>query len=97
MSAISLRVDDELKAKTEAIASQLGLSVSAVIAVFLKRFVAEGGFPFELKVDKPSIAALSSDEILRTINAGIADTPEVPVLPVSACFDAETPDPQARE
>lgn len=90
MPTISARVDSEVKTQADAIAATLGLSTSAVISVFLKRFVAEGGFPFDLKVEKPSIVKMSSVEILNTINSGIADTPEVPVLPASTYFDPVT-------
>lgn len=49
MATISTRVDDELKTKATAIADSIGIPLSSAINVFLKRFVAENGFPFPVK------------------------------------------------
>ncbi len=46
MSTISARIDDSVKIEAEKIAEEIGVSLSAAITVFLKRFIAERGFPF---------------------------------------------------
>jgi len=46
------RVDNEVKAKSEALFSELGMNLGTAINVFLKEAVRVGGFPFELRLDK---------------------------------------------
>ena len=43
MLTISTRVEEETKENAERIANSIGLTLSAVINVFLKRFVIENG------------------------------------------------------
>ena len=47
----SLRMDKETKKKCEKIYSELGVSLSAAINVFLHQSVYAGGFPFDVRLD----------------------------------------------
>ena len=47
---LNLRVDAELKAQAEHIFSELGLSTSTAITMFLKSVVRYGGLPFEARL-----------------------------------------------
>lgn len=58
MATISARIDDQLKARAEEVADSIGIPLSSVINVFLRRFVVEKGFPFQVK-------ALSTDDTVR--------------------------------
>lgn len=49
MATVSARVDDDVKMKAEQVADAIGLPLSAAINIFLKRFAADGGFPFDVK------------------------------------------------
>lgn len=49
MATVSARVDDKVKIRAEQVADAIGLPLSAAINIFLKKFAAEGGFPFEVK------------------------------------------------
>ena len=51
MHTLQIRVDDDLKARAQAVADNLGLDLTSAIRVFLKQFVRENGFPFMLKAD----------------------------------------------
>ena len=94
MTTISARVDDGLKDDAEDIANTLGLSLSAVINVFLKRFVAENGFPFTLKI--PSKAPqvdffnMTSDEISKFVKTRVAEASLSPATPPFAYLDPTT-------
>jgi DNA-damage-inducible protein J len=46
---LQLRVDDNVKKDASDLFSDLGLSLSDAVNVFLKKAVVEGGFPFEVK------------------------------------------------
>ncbi len=51
MAQISLRVDDDVKYNAEKTLSEIGLSMSAAINIFLKTVVRENRIPFELSAD----------------------------------------------
>ena len=48
------RIDPELRSQCEAIYSALGMSLGTAINVFLKKSVAVGGFPFDVRLDVPT-------------------------------------------
>ncbi len=51
MAQISLRVDDDVKRGAEQILTDIGLSMSTAINVFLRKVAREGRIPFELTAD----------------------------------------------
>ena len=50
-STLTLRMDDTLKHQVDSISHDLGLTTTAVFNVMAKRFVAERGFPLEVRLD----------------------------------------------
>ena len=48
------RIDPDLRAKSEAIYAALGMSLGTAINVFLRKSVAVGGFPFDVRLDVPA-------------------------------------------
>ncbi len=46
---LSNRVDANLKREFDATAAELGLSSTSALTVLMKRFVDEGGFPFDVR------------------------------------------------
>ena len=48
-STIQIRVEDELKSKSDALFKDLGTDTTTVIRIFLTQAVATNGFPFEIK------------------------------------------------
>lgn len=61
----SLRMDKETKKKCEKIYSELGVSLSAAINVFLHQSVYAGGFPFDVRLDastRDKVAAMAEEK-----------------------------------
>ena len=48
-STIQVRVDDELKAKSDSLFKDLGTDTTTAIRIFLTQAVAYNGFPFEIR------------------------------------------------
>lgn len=48
MATISTRLDESLKSSAEEIADSIGIPLSTAINIFLKKFIAVRGFPFEV-------------------------------------------------
>ena len=68
-SSYTHRIDSELRSQSEAIYSALGLSLGTAINVFLKKSVAVGGFPFDVRLDVPGretvVAMLEAEKIAK--------------------------------
>ena len=48
-SNLNIRLDDELKRDAESLFTELGLSMTAAVTLFLKQAVSQGGIPFEIR------------------------------------------------
>ncbi|MCL2299978.1 MAG: type II toxin-antitoxin system RelB/DinJ family antitoxin [Firmicutes bacterium] len=48
MAQINIRVDDDVKARAEALYSAMGLTVGAAVTAFLMKSLRTGGLPFAL-------------------------------------------------
>ena len=68
-TTVRARVNGELKQEVEEILSQIGLSTSQAITLFLKRIKYERGIPFELKV--PNATTLQA---MEEANKNIGET-----------------------
>lgn len=67
-STIQIRVDDELKQKSDTLFRNLGTDTTSAIRIFLTQAVANNGFPFEIrKVSANPYTAMTEDEILRKL------------------------------
>lgn len=64
-STIQVRVDDELKIRSDALFKALGTDTTTAIRIFLTQALAANGFPFEIKkvVNSP-YEALTEGEML---------------------------------
>lgn len=69
-STIQIRVDDDLKAKSDSLFRDLGTDTTSAIRMFLTQAVANNGFPFEIKKnirEKSPYILLSEDELLSKL------------------------------
>ena len=68
-STIQVRVDDELKNKSEALFKDLGTDTTTAIRMFLTQAVATNGFPFEIKRQAGinPYAPLTEEELLARL------------------------------
>ena len=67
-STIQIRVDDDLKQKSDALFKELGTDTTTAVRIFLTQAIAHNGFPFEIK-KAPSnpFVAMSEEEFLQTL------------------------------
>ena len=67
-STIQVRVDDELKRKSDQLFKDLGTDTTSAIRMFLTQAVANNGFPFEIKrVEHNPYAAMSEEMMLEKL------------------------------
>lgn len=61
----SVRMDNDIKKQCEAMYSELGINLTTAINVFLRQSLRVGGFPFDVRIEKPNketIAAMLEAE-----------------------------------
>lgn len=65
----SVRMDSEIKKQCEMLYGELGINLTTAINVFLRQSLRAGGFPFDVRIDKPNnetvMAMLEAERIAR--------------------------------
>lgn len=68
----SVRLDSDLKKRSEAIYRELGINLTTAINVFLRKSLTAGGFPFDVRIDEPNketmLALLEADKLSKDPN-----------------------------
>jgi DNA-damage-inducible protein J len=64
---LNIRTDKEIKDQAEQIFSELGLSMTTAVNMFLRTTIREHGIPFELKLDVPNETTAAAIEEGRRI------------------------------
>ena len=62
---ISIRMDNDLKNKADALFSELGMNISTAFNIFVRQSLREGRIPFEISLNLPNgdtVAALQEAE-----------------------------------
>lgn len=67
-TTVSIRIDKDLKAKSERLFDELGLNISSAFTIFLKQSVRENGLPFAVNLNVPNAATLKAMEDARRIS-----------------------------
>ena len=87
MATITVRYNDASKAQAEEIANAIGISLSSAINIFLNRFVAERGFPFEVTAPSDNNSLFAKADMNALFTKAIKNSSELPSLPPSAYLD----------
>ena len=68
-STIQIRVEEELKSKSDALLKDLGTDTTTAIKMFLTQAIAANGFPFEIKrqVESNPYASITEKEIIAKL------------------------------
>lgn len=64
---LNIRTEKEIKESAEIVLSQLGLTMSAAVNIFLRQVIRENGIPFELKLKEPNTATIEAIQEARLI------------------------------
>lgn len=69
-STIQIRVEDELKTKSDELFKKLGTDTTSAIRMFLTQSVMNNGFPFEIKLNSMTsnpYAPMTENELLQKL------------------------------
>ena len=64
-SSFTHRIDPKLRAQSETLFNELGMSLGTAINVFLKKSVRVGGFPFDVNLDAPKRETIEAERIAK--------------------------------
>ena len=64
---LNIRTEKEIKESAEIVLSQLGLTMSAAVNIFLRQAIRENGTPFELKLKEPNTETIEAIQEARLI------------------------------
>lgn len=76
MATISTRIEEKVKEEAEYVADEIGISLSTAINIFLKQFVANNGFPFNVVIPSRQQLALpvvDTDLLDAAVKKAISD------------------------
>ncbi len=79
---ISIRMDNDLKAKADALFGELGMNISTAFNIFVRQSLREGRIPFGISLNQPNnetIAAMLEAERITNDNSvnGYTNTDEM--------------------
>jgi DNA-damage-inducible protein J len=84
-----IRVEPDVKESAEMILTQLGITMSNAVGMFLKQIILHHGLPFDitLPASRPlDISMLTEDEFHAELEKGYADIERGNVLPAKEAF-----------
>jgi len=67
-ATINIRVDKDLKAKSEQLFNELGLNLSSAVTLFLKQSMREKSIPFEITLNTYNAETIAAMEEARKIS-----------------------------
>ncbi len=92
MSTSTIRLDDGVREETTRIASEMGLTFNAVMNILARKFNAEKGFPFPVKLEtmQKTVFDMSSDEFEAACQEAVAQREDVMTMEYVTRFDKES-------
>ncbi|MDO4796976.1 MAG: type II toxin-antitoxin system RelB/DinJ family antitoxin [Coriobacteriales bacterium] len=89
-ATLNLRVDPEVKESAETVLSQLGLSMSTAIDLFLRQVSLTGGIPFKVALPEApntlNVAAITDEQLRNALLRGLGEVNQNAGLETAAAF-----------
>ena len=57
---ISIRMDNDVKAKADALFGELGMNISTAFNIFVRQSIREGRIPFDITLNQPNSATIAA-------------------------------------
>lgn len=92
MSTSTIRLDDGVREETTRIASEMGLTFNAVMNILARKFNAEKGFPFPVKLEttKKTVFDMDSDEFELACKEAVASRKDAAWMEYVTRLDRES-------
>ena len=92
MATTTIRLDNGVREETTRIASEMGLTFNAVMNILARKFNAEKGFPFPVKLEtsQKTVFDMTSDEFEAACQMAVAQREDVPTMEYVTRIDGES-------
>ena len=92
MATSTIRLDDGVREETSRIAAEMGLTFNAVMNIMARKFNAEKGFPFPVKLETApkTVFDMSSDEFEVACQSAISQRQDYTTMEYVTRLDKET-------
>ena len=92
MATSTIRLDDGVREETTRIASEMGLTFNAVMNIMARKFNAEKGFPFPVKLETApkTVFDMSSDEFEIACQEAVVQREDYATMEYVTRLDRET-------
>ena len=92
MATCTIRLDDGVREETSRIAAEMGLTFNAVMNIMARKFNAEKGFPFPVKLEttQKTVFDMSSDEFEAACQMAVAQRDNYATMDYVTRLDKET-------
>ena len=92
MSTSTIRLDEGVREETTRIASEMGLTFNAVMNILARKFNAEKGFPFPVRLEsaQKTVFDMSSDEFEAACREAIAQREDAGTMDYVTRLDKES-------
>lgn len=67
MAQISIRIDDDLKIRADALFEELGLNMTTALNMFVRQAVRQGGIPFEITIRVDPFCSVENQTYLQKV------------------------------
>ena len=89
-ATLNLRVDPEVKQSAESVLSQLGLSMSTAVDMFLRQVSLTGGIPFRVALPEAprpiDVDSMTDRQLFEALSRGLQETEEGRGVEASVAF-----------
>lgn len=81
MAQVNIRIDDDLKARADALFDELGINMTTAFSMFIRQTVREGGLPFEVttKIKTPNAVTIAAMREIEDMKKGKFPKHSMPV------------------
>ena len=92
MATCTIRLDDGVREETSRIAAEMGLTFNAVMNIMARKFNAEKGFPFPVKLEtaQKTVFDMSSDEFEAACQMAVEQRDNYATMGYVTRLDKET-------
>lgn len=92
MPTSTIRLDEGVREETTRIASEMGLTFNAVMNILARKFNAEKGFPFSVKLEtaQKTVFDMSSDEFEAACQEAVAQRTNASIMDYVTRLDKES-------
>jgi len=85
---LSIRMDKGLKEQADRLFSELGMSMTTALTIFVRQSVRQGGIPFEITTKKPNADTIEAIQEIKQMRQGLVPKQSMSVADFAKMMEA---------